>query len=159
MAEKLQVRFGDDTTSLVVGDDGIVTVADRTYTVTPVSAGIYRVDNGTRHWTVAVAGSGESRWVFVDGVVAELEVTPEGGSRRRGRRGASDQMAAPMPATVVKLLVGPGDAVAEGDTLIVLEAMKMELAVRAPRDGVVKDVRCAEGDLVQPGVNLLELES
>ena len=48
--------------------------------------------------------------------------------------------------------------VTEGDTLIVLEAMKMELPIKAPRNGVVKAVHCAKGDLVQPGVNLLELE-
>ena len=53
---------------------------------------------------------------------------------------------------------GTRAAVSEGDTLIVLEAMKMELPIKAPRGGVVKAVHCAKGDLVQPGVNLLELE-
>ena len=64
----------------------------------------------------------------------------------------------PMPATVVAIHVTPGQVVAEGDTLIVLEAMKMELPIRAPRNGVVKTVACATGELVQPGVNLLEFE-
>ena len=41
---------------------------------------------------------------------------------------------------------------------MVLEAMKMELPIRAPRDGVVKSVGCRVGDLVQPGATLLELE-
>ena len=67
-------------------------------------------------------------------------------------------MTAPMPATVVKVLVEPGQAVAEGDTVLVLEAMKMELPIRAPRAGVVKAVHCAQGELVQPGVALVELE-
>ena len=158
MIQKLQVQVGDETTTLIVDDAGQVTVDDRTYTVTPVAPGIYLVDDGTARRTVAVAGAGENRWVSVDGQVAEVEIAPEGGSRRRGRRGAGDQMAAPMPATVVKLLVAAGATVAEGDTLIVLEAMKMELPIRAPRAGVVKSIHCAEGDLVQPGVNLLELE-
>ncbi|MGE0041916.1 MAG: biotin/lipoyl-containing protein [Vicinamibacterales bacterium] len=156
MIEKLQVRLGDEVTTLTL-EDGRVTAGDRAYTVRAVEPGIYRVDDGTRRWTVAVAGSGESRWVFVDGVAAEVEVTPEG-ARRRARRGGGDHMAAPMPATVVKILAPAGTAVAEGDTLIVLEAMKMELPIRAPRAGVVTSVRCAEGELVQPGVNLLELE-
>jgi 3-methylcrotonyl-CoA carboxylase alpha subunit len=62
-----------------------------------------------------------------------------------------------MPATVVKVLVTPGQEVRGGDTLIKLEAMKMELPVRAPHDGVVKAVRCREGELVQAGVRLLDL--
>jgi len=63
-----------------------------------------------------------------------------------------------MPATVVTVNTAVGATVTEGQTLIVLEAMKMELPIKAPRAGVVKAVLCAKGDLVQPGVNLLELE-
>ena len=64
----------------------------------------------------------------------------------------------PMPATVVSINTAVGQKVNEGDTVIVLEAMKMELPIKAPRAGVVKAVHCAKGDLVQPGVSLLELE-
>jgi biotin carboxyl carrier protein len=63
-----------------------------------------------------------------------------------------------MPATVLKVLVAPGSPVKKGDTVIVLEAMKMELPIRAPRSGRVTALHCAKGDLVQPGVNLLEIE-
>jgi biotin carboxyl carrier protein len=63
-----------------------------------------------------------------------------------------------MPATVRKVVVEPGTSVKKGDTLLVLEAMKMELPVRAPADGIVKKVACREGDLVQPGVALVEIE-
>jgi len=65
---------------------------------------------------------------------------------------------APMPATVVAINTTAGHSVNEGDTLIVLEAMKMELPIKSPRSGIVKAVRCAKGELVQPGVNLIELE-
>jgi 3-methylcrotonyl-CoA carboxylase alpha subunit len=63
-----------------------------------------------------------------------------------------------MPATVVKVLVAPGQAVRHGDTLVVLEAMKMELPIRAPGDATVKAVNCREGELVQPDRALVELE-
>jgi biotin carboxyl carrier protein len=79
-----------------------------------------------------------------------------GGSRRDRHR--ADDLAAPMPATVVRVLVEPGAKVARGDTLIVLEAMKMELPIRAPREGVVQAVHCSVGELVQPGITLLDLE-
>jgi biotin carboxyl carrier protein len=63
-----------------------------------------------------------------------------------------------MPATVVAIHATPGQAVQAGDTLIVLEAMKMELPIRSPKTGVVKTLHCRIGELVQPGVTLLELE-
>jgi biotin carboxyl carrier protein len=64
---------------------------------------------------------------------------------------------APMPATVVRVLVREGDRVEKGETLVLLEAMKMELPVRAPDAGVVAAVRCREGELVQPDTVLVEL--
>jgi biotin carboxyl carrier protein len=63
-----------------------------------------------------------------------------------------------MPGTVIRINVVAGAVVKRGDTLIVLEAMKMELPVRAPADGIVKTVSCREGELVQPGAALVELE-
>ena len=63
-----------------------------------------------------------------------------------------------MPATVVKVLVKPGDRVAKGDTVVVLEAMKMELPVRALGDAVVAAVRCREGELVQADATLVEFQ-
>jgi biotin carboxyl carrier protein len=58
----------------------------------------------------------------------------------------------------VSINTAPGKSVNEGETVIVLEAMKMELPIKAPKSGVVKAVHCAKGDLVQPGVILVELE-
>ena len=65
--------------------------------------------------------------------------------------------AAPMPATVVATRAEPGQSVRTGDVLVVLEAMKMELTIRAPGDGVVDAVHCRQGDLVQPGVPLVTM--
>ena len=69
-----------------------------------------------------------------------------------------DALAAPMPATVAAVLVQPGAVVAAGDTLVRLEAMKMELAIRAPAAGRVAAVDCRAGELVQPGRPLVILE-
>ena len=124
-------------------------------TVTPIGGGVYRVDDGERTWTVAVAVPPENRWVWVDGVVARVD--PPSTARTR-RRTASDELSAPMPATVVKIMIEPGTAVKKGDALLMLEAMKMELPIRAPRDGVVKTIGCEVGELVQPGATLLELD-
>ena len=111
-------------------------------------------DDGSRVAWVAVAG--DVRWIFLDGRVYELEIEPRGGRRRTASGHAS--LAAPMPATVVRVDVEVGTSVRRGDTLVILEAMKMELPIRAASDGTVTSVSCKPGDLVQPGVPLLEIE-
>jgi biotin carboxyl carrier protein len=123
--------------------------------VTTLAHGIYRVDAGTQVWTVAVAGPPENRWVWVDGRIFKL--APPATPRSRGRT-THDDLSAPMPATVVKLMVTVGQSVARGDTVVMLEAMKMELPIRAPRDGVVRVIDCRVGELVQPGRQLLTIE-
>ena len=68
------------------------------------------------------------------------------------------QVTAPMPGRVVKLLAPEGTAVTRGDGIIVLEAMKMENELKAPRDGVVASVRVEEGQGVEGGALLATIE-
>ncbi|MGY6661209.1 MAG: acetyl/propionyl/methylcrotonyl-CoA carboxylase subunit alpha [Glycocaulis sp.] len=68
-----------------------------------------------------------------------------------------DAVKAPMPGKVLSLAVKPGDTVAKGQTLAVMEAMKMEMALTAPRDGVVDAVNAAEGQQVNEGDVLVAL--
>jgi biotin carboxyl carrier protein len=124
-------------------------------TVTPIAHGLYRVDTGGKSIMVAIAGPPDNRWVWVEGRVVRLE-SPSGGRARAGT--GTHELSAPMPATVVKLMVRPGTHVTRGETVVMLEAMKMELPIRAPRDGVVAAIHCAPGDLVQPGFQLLTLD-
>jgi acetyl/propionyl-CoA carboxylase alpha subunit len=72
--------------------------------------------------------------------------------------GAGGSPAAPMPGAVLRVEVRAGDAVAAGDVLVVLEAMKMELAVSAPADAVVRSVLVTVGELVSRGQALVELD-
>jgi 3-methylcrotonyl-CoA carboxylase alpha subunit len=104
-------------------------------------------------WT-AVAG--DVRWVFLDGETYRFEVVKDG--PRRKATGHQGSLMAPMPATVVRVQAAAGDTVKRGDTLIILEAMKMELPVRAPADGTVTAVHCVPGQLVQPGVALIDID-
>ncbi|GAA3329824.1 ATP-grasp domain-containing protein [Curtobacterium albidum] len=75
----------------------------------------------------------------------------------RGGLASSGSVTSPMQATVVKLAVAEGDTVVKGDLLVVLEAMKMEQPVQAPRDGVVKGLNAPVGQTVSSGHVLLEL--
>ena len=124
--------------------------------VTPLGDGWFLVEDGEHRWRVAVATELDATWVFVDGHAARIEKDTGHTTRRPRKRDAG--LMSPVPATVVAISAIPGQAVTEGQTLIVLEAMKMELPIKAPRSGVVKAVHCAKGDLVQPGVNLVEFD-
>jgi biotin carboxyl carrier protein len=66
---------------------------------------------------------------------------------------------APMPGKIVQISVGASDRVSAGDTLVVLEAMKMEHAVKAPRDGVVREVLVREGAQVEAQAALVVVDS
>jgi hypothetical protein len=113
------------------------------------------------HRRAATAGSGVAAttgdvvWVSIDGDVFEVRVSRARGrgprlairmrSRRRWRRPSSECSSNPaMPCTRRHARRA--------------QAMKMELPIRAPRDGIVRAVNCRPGDLVQPGVVLVELE-
>ena len=72
--------------------------------------------------------------------------------------GAQSVLTAPMPGTVIKVLAAPGDKVEQRQTLLVLEAMKMETPVVSPYAATVKAVHVAEGDRVAGGAVLVELD-
>ena len=81
---------------------------------------------------------------------------------RRGRHGHADSgpraIVAPMPGRIVRVLVKPEEAVAARQPLVVVEAMKMENEVRAPRAGTVSEVRVAEGASVEANTVLVVLK-
>lgn len=134
-----------------------VQIGERTFDVEPSGNGMVRID-GEKTVTAWVASAEGVRWVFVDGHVYEIADQSTASAPRRRGGGHQGATSAPMPATVRKLLVKPGDTVKAGDVLIVLEAMKMELPVRAAGPGKVTAIHCREGELVQPGVTLIDID-
>jgi biotin carboxyl carrier protein len=106
-------------------------------------------------WAVRERGA---TWVFLDGRAYRL--ADESATRTVSAAGddAALALSAPMPATVTAVHVAPGQPVKAGDTLITLEAMKMELPIVAPHDGVIRTIACGVGDLVQPGIPLAAID-
>jgi 3-methylcrotonyl-CoA carboxylase alpha subunit len=90
-----------------------------------------------------------------EGEIYTVDV-PERGGRTRARH-HDHSLEAPMPGLVLKVLVQPESKVEKGQQLVILEAMKMEHAIVALRDGVIAAVNCREGEMVQPGVDLVTM--
>ena len=130
-----------------------------------IGDGVYRVTADGRSEIVYVAAASTGVWSFWNGRVFFAPGADNTSAGRRSRttsrapRDVIESVAAPMPATVIKVMTAPGASVRKGDTVIVLEAMKMELPIRAPGDAVVTAVHCREGELVQPEAVLVEFAS
>ena len=113
--------------------------------------------NGQRH-TAQVAAEGARRWVALNGQVFELTVPQAQKKSRRGKAGAHESLEAQMPGLVRRVLVVEGEAVVQGQTLLTLEAMKMEIRVNAPHAGTVAKIGVRAGETVGRGEVLIELD-
>ena len=107
--------------------------------------------------TMAVR-AGDVAWVSCRGETYRLsEVSRFSSSRTARRPEETPSLEAPMPGRILGVRTAAGATVAKGDTLVLVEAMKMEHAVRAPRDGTVTRVLVTEGQMVGLGDVLVEM--
>jgi biotin carboxyl carrier protein len=125
--------------------------------VVEVEPGVYSVINGLESWEVRVTGSditiGAHRFPF------EVDDPRQW---KRNRHAADSQgrasIAAAMPGKVVRVLVAVGDEVVAGQGIMVVEAMKMQNELKAPRDGRVTAIDARENDSVNAGAVLAVIE-
>ncbi|MGW5425456.1 acetyl/propionyl/methylcrotonyl-CoA carboxylase subunit alpha [Streptomyces sp. NPDC003943] len=132
-----------------------VSVAGERLSVTCVPDGtLLRGTAGEARWTGLRRADGCE--LVVDGhrLTLTLGVTGEDDDTAGG-----DAITSPMPGTVVQLSVTAGDFVEEGDTVAIVEAMKMENRILAPVSGVVEEVRCALADIVSADQVLVVIDS
>ncbi|MDR5654563.1 acetyl/propionyl/methylcrotonyl-CoA carboxylase subunit alpha [Ruixingdingia sedimenti] len=147
--------------------------------VATLGMGRYRASRDGRTVALAVEAAGGTAYrITIDGRRFRADLVADGGTVSVFAAGRSftfalpdsladaaeaqasgDTVVAPMPGLVRMAAARPGDAVSQGDVLFVLEAMKMEHALKAPRDGIVAEVFAAAGDQVQDGTLLLTLEA
>ena len=108
------------------------------------SANVQWVDEGSR------------KWLAVDGCTFLLE-KPQRPPVRRSEQGGGEVVAAPMPAQVRAIQVAEGDTVEKGDTLVLIEAMKMEIQIKAPVSGKVLHILVKAGQTVPKDQGLVEI--
>jgi biotin carboxyl carrier protein len=105
------------------------------------------------------AAQGNKRFAQVDGTPYEFTIPDERSTYRRSKGGEhAASLAAQMPGQVRTLLVEEGAIVTRGQTLVVLEAMKMEIRIAAPSDGTISRVYVQQGDVVERGQVLVEID-
>ena len=123
----------------------------------------YRVTVGTHVFDLPAASLQRAAFLRQAG-----EITVQTGGReyrlydgRQRRRTPADTpggLHAPMAGRIIRVMANSGDDVRAGDTLVILEAMKMEQQIMAPRDGTVARMLCREGDQVAAGQELVVLQ-
>jgi 3-methylcrotonyl-CoA carboxylase alpha subunit len=158
----VRLRFGEKTYEATVAEG---TNGDRQVTLDGVlhEGRIETADGAAFSWrahershTFHCVRQGDEVFLFWEGVAYRGVLEREGARPREQPSGGA--LEAPMPGKVIAVKVAPGAAVRKGDELLVVEAMKMENALRAPRDGKVRRVLARVGDSVSPGTVLVELE-
>jgi 3-methylcrotonyl-CoA carboxylase alpha subunit len=123
----------------------------------------YRLSDGG--WRLVIDGESVVGYSAADGTLRHVGVhgetfvlaVPERQARRRAAASSGD-LSAQMPGQVIDVRVAEGDTVQAGQTLVVLEAMKMEFRVTAPVSGEIRRLLVAAGDVVERGQRLVEIE-
>jgi biotin carboxyl carrier protein len=153
---------------LTAGDDGHhrLTVGDEVWEVDarPTHQGTYSLLVGGVSHVAAVVDRDGTRVVDVGGETYEVLVEEQSRWIIRthgGVEGAADgqTLTAPLPGKITHVAIRPGDTVQAGDTLVVIEAMKMENEFKASAPGTVAEVRVAPGQAVNPGDVLVVVHS
>jgi acetyl-CoA/propionyl-CoA carboxylase, biotin carboxylase, biotin carboxyl carrier protein len=141
------------------GDEYLVRVGEATHRLrlAALEPGWFRLSTEGGSRLLAFARQGGRRFLHVDGHTVEY-TRDDGGGAAAHRRAAHGDLSAPMPGTVTQVLVQNGEQVAQGQPLVVVEAMKMEHVIRAPHSTRVRVVRVRAGDQIDGGTVVAEIE-
>jgi biotin carboxyl carrier protein len=143
-------RYGEQFQAHIGGKTYQVEVLDS-------SPGQITVSFAGRPLTIFWAADGHNKWVALEGCAYLLERPSAGRNRRKGEQAAENTARAPMPAQVRAVYTADNKPVEKGETLLLLEAMKMEIRVQAPRAGVVRKVLVSTGETVNRDQVLVEI--
>jgi propionyl-CoA carboxylase alpha chain len=157
--EKLVLQRGDEEQTVLyrARRDGTFELnEDQTATIYGRSEFAIDLEVGGIRFESEISRKEDSILVSIPGGDIEFTILPR--FVLPGTEASVGGLTAPMPGKVIEVRVGEGDAVKAGDTLLLLEAMKMEHPIQAPQDGTVSELRVATGDQVENGALLLVVD-
>jgi biotin carboxyl carrier protein len=149
-----------DLTPVGSGKSYRATIENKTYEVELIHSENGKLDlliDGKRV-TAYVSSDNARRWVTINAQTLMLIKSSDAPKSRHRHHHAAGELIAPMPGQVRAVNVGEGDAVTKGQTLLVLEAMKMEIRIHAPQGGIVKKLFVNQGQTVEREQMLIEIE-
>jgi 3-methylcrotonyl-CoA carboxylase alpha subunit len=136
-----------------------VTVDGQTIRFERLGEGRVRVTDASGSHLAWVTAEGRRVFVTLDGRDYVFETGGAGARRAHAHDAASGEVMMPMPGLVIAVSVKEGDRVQRGQSLIVVEAMKMEHTLRAPKDGTVRRLAAGPDKRFDGGAVLLEVET
>jgi len=165
---KYITTIGDREFTIVIDRDDEITVDGVHYEVDfrqLQEASVISMLLNSRSFEAIVEQRNDKWEVLIHGDLFSVEVQDERSYRLRQARGEKElvsgevTMKAPMPGIIVAVLVKSGDIVESGQTVVILESMKMENELRSPLNGTVRDVHVAPGDSVEKLQLLVSISS
>ena len=133
---------------------------ERTVDALKLESDFYSIVMGDRSYEVSIEADGD-RYFVRHGASEQIVTLTDPGRRAREERGAAEgpqEIVTVMPGKVVRLLVGEGEAVAAGQGVVVVEAMKMENEIASPKDGRIIAVKVEPGQAVEVGATLIVVD-
>lgn len=156
-----KINGAEKTVQIEPGTNGYqVRIGEKNYSVDLQNATdnviAFTVDGLHRRAYIGPSTELDVRQIWSNGGQWSIEKVDARKRRQRSSvRSESGALTASMPGQVLEVLVAEGDEVNKGDTLVILEAMKMEMRVSATVDGKVETVKCKNGDVVKRGQTLV----
>ena len=163
---KYLATAGDQTHTIQIKDGAVLIDGEKVEAEiqTSLDGTLYSLLVDGRSYALQIQPMEEFYRVQVAGEIHDVAIVDERTHRLAGLRGGTGAgsgevvLRAPMPGVIVEVSVSEGQQVAKGQTLIVLESMKMHNEFRAPRDGEVHSIRIEKGQPVEKGAILLTLQ-
>ena len=156
--------INDETYEIEIDNDGAILVNGESRDVDFLNLGgsLYSIITENKSLEAVIDDDEGKIAVMMDGQLFETQVLDERAlllvQRRGGLGVSSGDVQAPMPGLIVMVTVEEGQEVAQGDTVVILESMKMQNELKSPVSGVVKSIQAESGQAVDKGDLLVEIK-